>query len=82
MKFFIHKPERKPGIDESWCIVKTWDGQIVECTFDKDSEYFYTRYGTAGYKCVVDIIQWWCYRDSLISHLESEEEFEDDVSVQ
>ena len=38
MKFFIHKPERKPGIDESWCIVKTWDGQIVECTFDKDSE--------------------------------------------
>jgi hypothetical protein len=74
MKFFIHKPERKPGIDESLCIVKTWDGQIVECTFDKDIGYFYTRYGTAGYKCDVDIIQWWCYRDRLISHLESEEE--------
>lgn len=74
MQFFIHKPPRKPGIDGSWCIIKTLDGSILECTFDNEDGFFYYQHGWAKYACCHDMIQWWAYKDSLLAHLESEEE--------
>ena len=70
MKFFIHKPERKPGIEGIRCVIKTKFGKIIECVHE-DGE-FITLDGAALYSS--HTIDWWCYKDSLISHLESEEE--------
>jgi hypothetical protein len=73
MQFFIHKPERKPGIDGGKCLIKTWLGDLIECGYDKEGNNFYSLDGLGVYSCRGDMIEWWCYRDSLISHLESEE---------
>ncbi|MNY27923.1 hypothetical protein D3C86_1618630 [compost metagenome] len=73
MQFFIHKPPRKPGIDGGKCVIKTWQGFLVECEYKKVDDSFHALDCLATYSCRKDTVSWWCYSDSLISHLESEE---------
>ena len=62
------------GIDGGRCVVKTWQGEIVEFVFDAEDEVFLSASGVANYSCRADTIDWWVYKDSLISHLEDEED--------
>lgn len=70
MQFFIHKPQRsKPGIEGSRCVIRNLQGDLVECIYENYT--FTTLDGCGSYH--IDYILWWCYKDSLIVHLELEE---------